>query len=164
MTDQLATAAARQQVIKQHRDDPFIILMTLVHAQLKDGPLYVARNRKKFISRGNTYLAYPFEPELPGDGDESPQGRVSIANVARRIGRTIEGLIEPPQVTFELVLASDPDTVQNVWDGFEFSQVTWDKFRMTGTVELPDTFNEPWPNVFYEPSGFPGLFPNAARL
>jgi hypothetical protein len=149
---------AREQALAQHNDDPFLVLLTLSHATLAE-PIYIVCNRQKLVSRGNTYLAYPFQIELPTDGDEAPQARITIANVSREIGSALEKLITPPLALIEIVLASAPDDVERSWDQFELSGVTWDAMRMTATLQHRQVWAELYPRYRVTPKDFPGLFP-----
>lgn len=155
---ELANAAGTTAAIAQHSDDPFIVLLTLTHATLST-PIYIARNRENVVSRGNTYLAYPFQISLPTDNDNAPQAKITVANVSRAIGDALERCVYPPNCLIELILASDPGTVERSWDQFSFSQAQWDAFRITATLEQLGYWDEPWPGVFMTPQEFPGMFP-----
>jgi hypothetical protein len=157
----LATSKARRQSIKQHADDPFIVLLTIDSDELPPDvrPIRVARNRKPVVSRGNTYLAYPLAIEEPTDTDQAPECAISIANVSRRIGKAVEALITPPACVIELVLASDPDTVERTWLGLSFVEATWDALQLRAKLQYVEYWDEPWPWVRVTPAGFPGLFP-----
>ena len=154
---ELVSDAAVEQATAQHADDPFLVLLTLSHDTLAE-PIRIVRNRKAITSRSNTYLAYPFEIELPTDGEESPSARITVANVSRSIGYALEALVEPPECLIEIVLASTPDTVERAWDEFSFTQATWDAFRMTATIQQLAFWDEPWPKKFIRPNNFPGMF------
>lgn len=154
----LDTAHARAQAIAQHNDDPFLILLTIEHPQWTDGPFHVVRNNEPIVSRGNVYKAYPFNPDLPGDSEESPQARITIANVDREIGERLESVSTPPECTFEIVLASDPDNVERSWPGMSFTNAVWDAFRLTVTLIYLGYSEEPFPNIFVKPNRFPGLY------
>lgn len=155
---ELTSDAATAQAVAQHADDPFLIFLTLSHPTLAE-PIRIVRNRKNVVSNGNTFLAYPFEVELPTDGEEAPTAQIAIANISRRIGQTLEKLIEPPTCLIQIALASTPDVIERSWDEFSFTQVSWDAMRMTATIQQLQYWDEPWPRKHILPSGFPGLFP-----
>lgn len=154
---ELTSTDALAESIAQHQDDPFLVLLTLSHDSLSE-PIRIVRNRKAITSRGNSFLAYPFEVELPTDGEEVPSARITIANISRTIGKTLEKLVEPPSCLIEIVLASTPDTVERSWDEFSFTQVSWDAMRMTATIQQLAYWDEPWPRKKVLPIHFPGLF------
>lgn len=152
------TAPGVRQAVAQHADDPFILLMTIEHEKL-DTPIRVARNRQDVVSRSNTYLAFPFECELPTDSDQAPEARITIANIDRRIGHALERIDTPADVSLELVLASTPDTVERAWTGLSFTQAVWSAASVTIGLSHIAYWDEPWPNKRITPRRFPGLFP-----
>lgn len=154
LTSDLATS----QAIAQHTEEAFLVLLTISHETLGQ-PFRFVRNRVGVTSRGNGFLASHFEIELPGDGDEVPRAVITVANVDRRIGQTLERLVTPPTCLIELVLASTPDTVERAWDQFELLEVTWDAFTVQGTLSRRLHWDEPWPFIRVTPARFPGLFP-----
>lgn len=155
---ELVSAEATRQATAQHSDDPFLVLMTLTHATLAD-PIRIVRNRKNIVSNGNTFIAYPFEIDLPTDTAESPQARITVANVSRSIGRALEALIEPPDCAIELVLASTPDTIERSWSSFQLTDASWDFKSVVGTLQQLGYWDEPWPKQRVTPTKFPGMFP-----
>lgn len=149
---------AKEKAIAQHSSDPFLVLLTITHDDLEE-PIYVVRNNKAVVSRGNTYLAYPFEIELPTDTDQSPGARISIANVSRRIGKAIESLLTAPTVKIEIVLASALDSVERTWDEFTMINSSYDAMTVTATLAHVSYWNEAWPKKTIRPALYPGLFP-----
>jgi hypothetical protein len=154
----LTSQRAIGQAIAQFSDQAFLVLLTVTHPDLPD-PIRVVRNRKQIVSRGNTFLAFPFEVELPTDGSDAPQAQITVSNVSRRIGKALEALVTPPNCLIELVLASTPDTVERAWDQFLLTEASWDAFNLTGTISRRTYWDEPWPRKRVTPAGFPGLFP-----
>lgn len=154
----LDSATARTAALAQHESNPFLVLLTIDHESLSD-PIRVVSNNEQITSRGHVYLAYPFQIELPTDSDEAPRARISIANVSRRIGKAIEGMVTSPTALIEIVLASALDDVERSWDQFELAQVSWNAFAMTATLQHRHYWDEPWPKKRITPSKYPGLFP-----
>lgn len=151
------TGDALEQSIKQHQDDPFLILLTIEHDTLDD-PIYLVRNRESVVSRGNTYTAFMLECELPTDTDEPPAARIAVQNVDRAIGQLLEGLIGSPTCTFEVILASDPDTVLETWPDLLFTDVTIDAGLVSATLSQEVFWQEPCPWRRLRPEEFPGMF------
>lgn len=148
---------ARAVVLSQHIEDPILIFLTLTHETLDD-PIRVVRNRESVVSNGETYLAYPFEIEMPTDDDESPQARITISNVSREISAALERLVTPPSVSIAVALASDPDAIERQWDDFELRQVSFDAMRVTGTLSQRQVWADQYPRYRITPKDFPGLF------
>jgi hypothetical protein len=158
MTSALTSETATEQALAQHADEVFLVLLTIAHETLAD-PFRFVRNRVRVTSRGNEFLASHFEIELPNDGADVPQARITVANVDRRIGQTLQAIVTPPSVTIELVLGSTPDTVERSWSQFQLTEVTWDALTVQGTLTRIAYWDEPWPYIRVTPSRFPGLFP-----
>lgn len=154
----LLTEHAASVSTAQHADDAFIILLTIEHDDLP-APIYLARNRQNVISRTRTYLAFPFNIELPTDGDRAPEARITMSNVDRRIGKALEAMVDPATVTIELILASDPDTVERSWGGLSFTTATWTAATVQLDISHIAYWDEPWPRKRVTPRKFPGLFP-----
>lgn len=154
----LTTELATEQAIAQHSDEAFLVLLTLSHPTLKE-PFRFVRNRVRITSRGNLFLASHFEIELPGDGDEVPKATLTVANVDRRIGQTLQALVTPPTCLIELVLSSTPDEVERSWGQMSLTEATWDAFTVQGTLSRITYWDEPWPFIRVTPARFPGLFP-----
>jgi Domain of unknown function (DUF1833) len=158
MTSALSTELATEQAIAQHADEPFLVLLTIEHDTVA-APFRFVRNRTAVVSRGQEFLASHFEIDLPGDGDEAPRARITVANVDRRIGQAMQALVTPPTCLIELVLASTPDIVERAWAQFVLDEVTWDAFAVQGTLSRITYWDEPWPYIRVTPQRFPGLFP-----
>src|SRR5579885_2175455 len=81
--------AARQAVNAQETGEVFLLLLTLDHDELA-APIRVVNNTVDIVSRGNTYIAYPFQLELPAeDADQISSVRLSIDNVDRTIVQSL---------------------------------------------------------------------------
>ena len=110
------------------------------------------------VSRGETYIAFPFTPELPTDNEEQPTARLRIANVDRRISESLMHLTSPPELAFEIIRSSEPDEVLRRFARFELRNVTWDAIEVAGDLMQATFAAEPWPNIRVVPSLFPSLF------
>jgi len=127
---------------------------------LKMGDTYVVNNNEDVVSRGQTYTAYPFDVFLPPDSlEKSPTVTLRIDNVDRSLTEWIREQSEPPAVTLEIVLASDPSSVEIKIDNLLLVDVSWTATTITGTLRLEDIFNMEFPSrgSIYDPAQFPGL-------
>lgn len=154
----LTTDLATEQAIAQHADDAFPVLLTISHPTLKE-PYRFVRNRVPVTSRGQLFLASHFEIELPGDGDEVPKATLTVANVDRRIGQTLQAMVTPATCLIELVLSSTPDEVERSWGQLSLTEATWDAFTVQGILSRVAYWDEPFPFIRVTPARFPGLFP-----
>jgi hypothetical protein len=154
----LVTADAQAKAIAQHNADPFLALLTVEHPRLAE-PIRLVRNFEPVVSRGHTFQAVAMSVALPTDTDEAPTAQVTMGNVSRKVGQALEAMDTPPACALEIVLASDPDTVERSWQELSFSQASWD--ASTAQVDLSHIsyWDEPWPRKRITPAKFPGLFP-----
>lgn len=137
--------------------DVWLVLLTLSHATLAT-PIRLVNNNENIVSRGNTYLAFPFEVELPGeDPDQPPKASLRIDNVDRRVVQTLRSLSAPPTVTLEVILASAPDTVEVSFTNMTMRNAQYDSLTVTGDLTFDSIYSEPV-TLTMTPNRFPGMF------
>lgn len=112
------------------------------------------------VSRGNTFEFVPISAVLPDSHDEQPPaGRVSIDNVSQAVAPYLRMVDDQmPRVTVEVVLASTPDIVDQVWPEMELTQATVDASRAEVTLGMDIGSNEAIPWMRFIPAFFPNLF------
>jgi Domain of unknown function (DUF1833) len=157
--DAVTSQALIAAVFKQETDEAFIPLLTIAHPDLEEGPIHVCLNSVDIISRGDTYIAYPFEIDLPNQDPEQPSRvTLTIDNVDRNIVAALRELEGAPTVTLEVVLASDPDIVEAGPHGFTLRNANYDILQIDGELAFEDILNEPFPAESFTPATHPGLF------
>jgi len=150
--------AARQAIFAQETAEVFLVLLTIAGVGIPL-PLRFVNNGDDVVSRGNTYLAYPFQISLPDEREDSPaQVSLSIDNIDQGIVTAVRGLTEPPSITLEVVLASSPDTVEAGPFDFALRGVEYDAMRVQGTLAFEDFLGEGYPADSFDPTRFGGLF------
>jgi cell wall-associated NlpC family hydrolase len=128
------SAAARRAVFAQETEQAFLKLLAIEHESLPE-PIRVVNNKVNVTSRGQLYVAFPFEIDLPeSDGDHLPQVTLSICNVDQTVVRAVRSLATPPQVSLEVILADSPDTVEAGPFRLTLHGVEYDRFVVTGTL------------------------------
>lgn len=143
-------------------DDAVLLLVTITHPTIET--IRVVNNTPAedgsgdIVSRGETYQAYPFHPELPNNVDEQPRARITIANIDRRISESLMNLDSSPLIAFEIIAASDPDNVLLRFPRFELVDVTWDAVTVSGELTQASFASEPFGFVRVIPSLFPALY------
>lgn len=148
----------RRALFAQETEEAFIVLLTIDHANLLT-PQRFAHNTVDFISRGETYLAYPFEIDLPGqDPERPPRVTLRIDNVSREIVLTLRQIQSAPTVTMEVVMASTPDNVEAGPYEFTLRSVDGDAFLIEGELSFEDILNDAYPAGDFTPATHPGLF------
>lgn len=154
----MTSLSMKNAVNAQETTEAFIILITIDHDDLVT-PIRVSSDGVNTTSRSNIYVAYPFDITLPtDDGSTPPSAKLIIDNVSREIGQTIRSILSPPSVTIEIVLSSDPDTVESSFPFFELSEVEYNALTVSGTLTIPNLAIEPYPAESFIPSTHPGLF------
>ena len=86
------------------------------------------------------------------------RANLSIDNVSRDIIASIRSIQTPPSVTMEVVLGSDPDTVEASFPDFELQHIGYDALTITGDLGIESFMSEPYPGDIFSPARFPGLF------
>ena len=159
MSPRLLSATARAAISAQETGEVFLILITIAHAELTP-TLYFVNNMENIVSRGNTYLGWPFQLALPEEREDTvPTVQLRIDNVDRRIMEGIRMLSDAPTVSLEVILASEPDTVEAGPFAFSLRGVEYDALIIQGTLSPEDILNEPAVAFTFSPRFFPGLFP-----
>ncbi|NAZ37142.1 DUF1833 family protein [Rubellimicrobium sp. CFH 75288] len=137
-------------------DQVWLCLLTIEHPDLP-APLRFVNNPVSVQSRGMTFVAYPFEIEFPGQGEDGPtEARVAIDNADRSVLLALRELEGPLSVTVEVVLASSLDTVEVSIPGLSLREVDWDEKRVRGALRVEDLLSEPL-SLQMTPARLPGL-------
>lgn len=138
--------------------EAFLILLTIAHPDLET-PIRVSSDSLDTQSRGNDFIAFPFELSLPDDEDNrSPRARLVIDNIDRTVLKTVRQLTSSPTVLIEIVRAAEPDTVEARFEDFRFVNISYDSRVVEGDLTIEDFTTEPYPAASFSPSFFPALF------
>ena len=138
-----------------------LALVTIDSPSIVGGPLRVVQDLQDITSNGNLYTAFPFEIRLAGDSDEGPSKiTLSLDNIDRTMAAAIKGIppSTPPTVMVEIVIASQPDTVEITLSNLKLKNVTGDAFRIDGELWMDEEDLLPFPEGSFTPPYFPGLF------
>jgi len=157
MSRNLSTGA-RQAIFAAESGEAFIILLTFTHESLAT-PIRVGSDSVDTVSRGQAYIAYPFDLTLPDDDEgRAPRARLVIDNVDRQIVATLRNLATSPVLTLEIVRAAVPDVVEAVFHDFRLRNVRYDSHVIEADLTIEDFTAEPYPAGSFCPSLFPGIF------
>lgn len=152
---------ARAAAFASETKEVFLFLLTLDHATLPE-PIRVVNDYAYVVSGGFTYVAFPFEIVLPAQRDDQiPVGQIKVDNSDRRIVRAVRSVEGPMKATLQIILASQPDTVEWLYEGFQLKSVSYDAQTVEGELRLEEILIEPYPQHLFNPGNFPGLFANA---
>jgi hypothetical protein len=148
---------ALQSAFAQETGEVWLVLLTLAHESLTT-PLRFVNDMQGITSRGDVFQPFPFEVEFPGeDPDQPTDARLVIDNIDRSIVKTLRAISAPPEITLEVVLASQPDTVEAEFTGLILRNVSYDVSKVSGTLRFEDIMTEPV-SLQMTPQRFPALF------
>lgn len=152
------SSLAKQAINAQETGEVFLLLLTLSHASLGT-PIRAANNLENVTSGGNLFTAFPFTIVLPHEQeDQPPKMRLVIDNVDRSIVTALRNLTSPPTIQLEVVLASQPNTIEATFPGFTLRQASYDQLVVEGDLALEEITLEPFPEGSFDPQSFAGLY------
>lgn len=150
--------AALASITSQDTDEVWLLLLVIEHAQILDGPLRFVNNMEDIDVNGDTYIAFPFAIDLPGEDPDQPNNaRLRIDNVDRRIIEAIRGLTSPPKAHLRVVLASQPEVTEIEFNDLIIRTADYDALYIDANMTYEHIFTEPV-SLDITPARFPGLF------
>tara|TARA_B100000686_G_scaffold55286_1_gene59574 strand:+ start:4163 stop:4636 length:474 start_codon:yes stop_codon:yes gene_type:complete len=136
----------------------FVMLLTLDHESLSE-PIRVCSDSKQLTSRGNVFIAYPFEVVLPEDREDATlRAQLVIDNIGREVMLALKKMTTAARVTIEIVRTDAPDRVEAAFPDFRLTNVKYNALTIKGDLMLEDFTAEPYPHLSFTPSSFPALF------
>lgn len=147
-----------QAIYAQETDVYPIALLTVDHPDLTS-PIRVCSDSVAVVSRGNTFVPFPFELMLlTDDPEEMPSGQLEVDAVDQRMTDGVLGLTSAPTLLIEQVLNTDLNTLEMSTGALNFRDVDIDVLTMLGRFLLDDILNEPSPSGNIDPRNHPGVF------
>ena len=148
----------RKGVRRQQTEEVFLMLVTIDHPTL-DEPFRFSSDGVDTTSREKTYIAYPFAGSLPDETEDLPaEMTISVDNVDRRIVQGLREAAGVPEVTIEIVLAAEPDTVEVGPRSFKLMEATYDAAIVAGRLVQDVGLDDAWPYPQITPRTLPGIF------
>lgn len=152
------SATALAAINASATSEVFLDLLTIDDPGLAS-PIRVVRNTKNVTSRGNLFVGLAFDIAPANEDPEGdPAVQLLIDNVDRAIVDAVRAAAGKPSCTLEVVLASDPDTVEMGPYPFSIQDAEYDGFKVTALVAFEDILNARYPADSYTPADYPGLF------
>ena len=152
------SASALAELMAPESGDPVLFLLRIDEASLAE-TIRFALNTEDVVSNGETYVASFFSLELPTErGDAIDKARITVDNVDRQIVQAIRLAVGRPQVSVDIVWASDPDTVEAGPMDFELESAEYDALTVTGVLAYDDIIETRAPLHPYTPANYPDLF------
>jgi hypothetical protein len=150
--------AGLRSLLAEETGEVWVILLTIDHVELLM-PIRVCSDAVNVVSRGETYISFPFELSLPDDTDGGPpRASLTIDNVSREIAEAVRSVSSPPSVVIEVVRAAAPDVLEAVLPVFELRNVRYNVLTVQGDLQVEDLTAEPYPADSFTPANFRGLF------
>ena len=164
---------AKVAMMAQETTEREICLLTITHPEF-DQPVHLSTDATQYlrddeesgnpiygtVSRGIEFIFVPISPVLPSsDSETPPAGRFSISNVSQIVSPYLLMVSEHyPRITVEVVMASDPDTVNQLWPEFDLTTANIDATNAEVQISLNTANAEPIPYLRFTPAHFPNLF------
>lgn len=155
---QLSTDAVASQM-SQSSDIVWLVLITIDHEDITDGPLRLVNNTEDIVSRSNTFTRFPFRIALPSDyEDRPPTCTLQIDNVDQQVTAAIQEISSAPTVTIEIITTEDLDTVEIGPMEFTLNNITFTRDLVEGTLRYEQVLELAYPAARFTPNKFPALF------
>lgn len=158
----------RQAINAQQSGEVAFLLLTITHPDIDETLRFSGDPTTRLsidpllygtVSRGNTFYFVPFSTVLPDDKDESPpQAQLTLDNVNRDTIALLRSTDTPASVTMELVLVTNPDTVEVIYPVLDLVAATYTAQSVTMTLQIEPLMTEPFPAGIFDPASFPALF------
>lgn len=160
MTTRTITADGLRELFAQHSGSVMLALVTFDHSTLPE-PVRLVNDTRSLEYGGNTYIALPFELDLPDDvEDKVPSIELKVDNVDRRMVQLLRSVSDPPDVTIEIVRVSN-GMVTGELGPLDFSLLDASITAETVTLQIGyavDILNEPATQHIFNPGTAPALF------
>jgi hypothetical protein len=151
--------AAAQSALAQQTGEVWIACLTVSGDGLDT--LRIATDNIVVERTAGPFSPYPFEVELPEDAERGfGTATLRIDNIDREVCRLLRDYSGVPVATVEVVLASQPDTVE--LGPFEMTILSGEADELTiqlGLGHEEDILNQRVPAQSYFPSNSQGLWP-----
>lgn len=145
------------QLYGQQSNDPLLMLVTLTHTSF--GTIRFVNNTVDIDSRGDTYTAFPVKITLPAEDNKTSQrAQIEFDNVSLELIDEIRTVTDPIDVKLEVVLASDPDTVEISYEELKIGNVSYNARIIKADLYLDDFLHTELSSEKYTPTLYPGLF------
>ncbi len=153
VTEDMVEAAWRRE------QEPVAQLLTL-RSDADPAPITVTDWKEGVTSNGVAYAYFPFELAWASSSRDQVvgQGKLTIANVDRRIEEACDAAVNPPELDLMLVRVDEPDVVERAILGAKVPSVDGDARTVNANIRPRSFAEEPACAVKQTPSTTPALF------
>jgi len=153
------TTAGRRNLLATSADEPFLILLEIMHPDL-EVPVRVVNDSQPVTVGGNEFIACPFDITLPDDVDQQvSKARLSVDNIGRELTQWLEYSRggKGAKCRIMQVMRSNPDIIE--YDiTMDLTGIAIDNQTVSGDLGYQDTLMQPAVAVRYDPITAPGVF------
>lgn len=151
---------ALQAVLAQQTDEVPLMCITISHSSFA-APYYLVFDTQPLQRAIAEFEPFAFQLTLaPESEDALPQVQMTIDNIDRKILTAIRTIPagERVSMSMEVVLASQPDTVEVGPVDYKFLSIDFDQAQITGTLGFDDDLLNTTLGQTYTPVNSPGIF------
>lgn len=146
------------QLYYQDSEDVFLTLLTLSHPSFV-ADVRMVNNSVDIISRGNTFIAFPFKIRLPvDDGESAREVSIEFDNVSLEILDELRTVTTAIDVKIEMILASIPNDVQISIEELKIQNVSYNKHTVSARLFMDSFLTTELNAELYSPTLYPGIF------
>lgn len=153
------SSGARGKIHGRTPGDGEILLLRITHADV--GTLRYAAANEDVVSGGDTYASRAFRVPLPADEDGIMETTLAL-DVTTLADATVASLVaaagDRPQVEVDIVLESDPDTVEATFF-FEMRNAEAPLAELRASLTYEPLLARAYPGDIYDGARFPDLVP-----
>jgi len=167
----MTSTALRDAIADRESAELPVYLLTIQHPDLTglfgqvegvtlDGKMLLASGvTSNFVSRGQTFIAFGFEIDLPEQGRaQTPVLGLRVDNVDQRMTAVLRSLTSPATVLLEEVLFSSPDVVERAFVNLELVQSTGTRETIEARLSHRDYSDVPLVSKINSPATTPGIY------
>ena len=149
---------ALQAMMAHATTEAFIACLKIEHPGIDT--IRLCMNAEAITRIDGEYLPYGFDTHLPTLAEnEIPQVTVTVDNTDLEVNDAIRTLVGTPKVTFDVVLASDPDDIVGGPYVFDLQNATGNEQTIQGALGYEqDIFTQQFPGQNYTPGNSAGLY------
>lgn len=152
------TNELKAQLFGQVSSDPFLALFTFTHPNFSSD-IRLVNNAEDIISNGNTFTAFPIQVVLPPDDQEAAREvQIQMDNIDLSIITELRQVTSPVEASVQMILASDPDTVQLSLEELKLKNINYNEKNITASLMMDDFLGVGLTSERYNPDNFPGIF------
>lgn len=153
------STTALQAMLAQDSAEVMLPFVKIEHPSFAS-PIRLTVNAEAITRSDGDYMPYGFRINLPKQADdETPQMQMEVDNVDLAVNDAIRGITGAPTVTFDVALASSPDTPEAGPFVMDLQNATANAQSITGTLGYEQgLFDQEVPGQRYQPTNSPGLY------